>query len=633
MNLKELKSAFGLKAIYGLDFETFYDPKDKYSLRGMATTEYIVDKRFEAQMLSVQKDTWKKPRVFTGQHAIAKFFRSVDWSTSGMLAHHTHFDGLIASHHFGVLPKMYLDTLSMARPLMPVQVGGSLKAITEAFGRPGKKRAAALADVAGKRLDDFTPSQLRELALYAGDDIDDTWFIFDKMLPFTSEREMALIDITVKMYARPTIQICQKSVKQVYDDEVDAKEDLLKELKLERIDFTSNNRFVELLRDAGVEPPTKISPTTGEETFALAKGDLEFMALRKHKSKRVRELVEARLAVKTSIVETRSERFESRATILEHQPVYLNYFGAKTGRWSGGDKINYQNLGRRSPLRTAIQAPKGCRFIIADQAQIEARGNAYISGQQNIIDAFARGDDVYKLAASNTYNKPVGQITGDERFVGKVQVLALGYQAGAGRFAEMLRLGQFGPPMDVTDQHAADLVKAWRQNNPYIVANWRRMQNAMRSAFAGRQRIQCGMFWFEGFEGRGVMELPGGTYIRYDALQIDEMGGITYAAKWRRKQDGEVTEQRTHLYGGIIVENATQGMSRNIIGENLVDISRLGGDLRIVMSTHDEIVCVVPKAKVARYTKQIEKIMTTPPEWAPNLPLAVEIHDSERYDK
>lgn len=627
MKINKLLDALNLDAVVGLDWETYYD--DDYSLRKMATTEYITDERFKSHMISVQWHSDRQAQVMAPPE-FKKWAKEVNWKRTGMLAHNTAFDAFIASHHFKVKPAFYLDTLSMARPLMPVHVGGSLKTVCAAFGRVAKKRAGALEDVKGVR--NLTLKQYNALARYAGDDIVDTWFIFNKLLPYTSLAELRLIDITMKMYAQPTLVMDTSVVAKVYVDEVEKKEALLKKLKLDRKALTSNEQFAELLRAAGVEPPTKVSPRTGKTALALSKQDLEFKDLLKHKSKRVRDLVEARFALKTSIVETRSKRLHARSTTLTAQPVYLNYCGAKTWRWSGGDKANYQNLGRGSDLRTAIEAPPGHTLVIADLAQIEARINAWYNGQADVVEAFARKEDVYKLAAHRIYGKPIDKIDKDMRFVGKVATLALGYQAGAGRFAEMLRIGQFGPPVDITDSLAADVVRAWRQSNQFIVAGWKRAQNNAKSAFLGKQRINDGVVSYEGFKGRGATYLPNGLTMRYDRLQVDEEG-MSYASKYRVLRNGEISEERQRLYGGIIVENNTQALARQVIAYQMLDIVDALPRARIAMSTHDEVVLVVPDRSVAKALKSVTEIMSTPPAWAPDLPIAVEVHASKRYDK
>lgn len=625
--MKQLLAALNLDAIVGLDFETYYD--DDYSLRKMSTTEYIVDERFEAQMVSVQWHNDRKPKVLNPTE-FKRFCREVNWMRTGMLAHHTHFDGLILSHHFGVKPAFYFDTLSMARPLMPVQVGGSLKAVCAAFGRQAKKRAGALEDVKGVRK--LTPAQFKALAAYAGDDIEDTWFIFHKLLKYTSTEELRLIDLTVKMYAQPSLHIDGEKADGVRVGEIDKKAALLKKSKTEKSVLMSNQQFADLLREYGVEPPIKISKTTGQPTLALARNDLAFKDLLKHPSKKVRTLVEARMASKSTILETRAAKMAKRS-VLGAQPVYLNYWGARTGRWSGGDKMNWQNFNRGSDLRLSILAPPRHKLIIADLKQIEARLNAWFGGQLDVLEAFRDGKDVYSLAASKIYGRPIDQKKDpNERFVGKVATLALGYGAGAARFADMLRVGQFGPPVQITDSLARDVVQAWRGANPYIVGMWKRLENTVRSAFMGRQILDHGVLTIRGDGEKGFIYLPGGAALRYDGIEFDGEG-MSYISRWKRKHDGEVSIERTRLYGGLLVENVIQALARRVMVEHMLRVKDAIPNVRIATTTHDELLLVVPERGADLAHKRVVKIMSTSPEWAKDLPIGVDSHVSGRYDK
>lgn len=624
--MKDLLAALKLDAIVGLDYETYY--ADDYSLRKMSTTEYIVDPRFKTHMVSVQWHHERKARVLNPTEFKA-FCRETDWKRTGMLAHHTHFDGLIASHHFKVKPVFYLDTLSMARPLMPITVGGSLDALCKAFGLRGKVGKESLESVKGVR--DMSIKQFHALAKYAGNDIEQTWLLFKKLLPYTTLDELRLIDLTVKMYAQPTLLVDGEMAQAVSDDEAAKKAKLLKKTKTDKSQLMSNQQFAALLEGMGVDVPLKISKTTGEVTLALAKQDLAFKDLLKHPDKKVRQLVEARLANKSTILETRAAKMATRSAIGA-QPVYLNYCGAHTGRWSGGDKMNWQNFNRGSDLRKAIHAPKGHMLIIADLAQIEARMLAWLAGQQDVLEAFRAGKDVYALAASKIYGKEISKEKNpDERFVGKVATLALGYGAGGARFADMLRIGAFGPPVDITDSVARDIVSAWRSSNSHIVGFWRRVESTSRSAFFGRQTLKLGVLTFEGTENRGFIQLPGGFVLRYDGIEADG-DGMTYISRYRRGKDGP-SITRTCLHGGFMTENIVQALSRRVIAEHMLSISARLPKARIASTTHDELLPVVPKARASTNLKLVQKIMSTSPEWAPDLPLAVDAHISERYDK
>ena len=164
------------------------------------------------------------------------------------------------------------------------------------------------------------------------------------------------------------------------------KEDLLAKVTVDKATLMSNPQFADVLTSLGVTPPTKISPTTGRETLALAKNDEEFKALAEHPNPDVQALVAARLGTKSTLEETRTERFINIAE-RGKMPVPLKYYAAHTGRWGGTDNLNLQNLPRQSPLKHAIRAPQGYVMIDSDSSQIEARTLAWLAGQWDLVQA------------------------------------------------------------------------------------------------------------------------------------------------------------------------------------------------------------------------------------------------------
>lgn len=629
--LKELK----LDAVYGIDIETFWGTG--YTLRTMATTEYICDPRFEGQIASVMKDSWAKPKVMEWA-AFKAWSKTIDWKRNGVLGHHSQFDFYACQRHVGFEPAFFFDTLSMARACMPVNVGRNLDALAKALGFAGKVRGGILEQTKGRHFKDFTKAEKAEHKLYAGDDIADTWKIFLKLLEFFPVDEIRLISETVGLYAKPRLLLDQKMVEGLVLSEVKRKQDRVDALKTTVGDLQSNDRFAELLEALGVDPPMKLSEKqsekAGEEVwvYAFSKQDQAFKDLLEHENDAVRSLVEARLDVKSTMVESRARRLANRAT-YGAQPIYLNYWGAGPGRWSGGDKANWQNLKRGSELRKAIMAPPGYTLVIADLAQIEARVNAWFAGQANVLAAFANGEDVYKIAASLIYNKPVDQITPAERFIGKTAVLGLGYGAGWQKFASMLRIGALGPPVAITDALARDIHRGWRQSNQFIVANWKSTENKFRSAVLGKQRLEDGVVAYEGAGKHGFMHLPSGLAIRYDHFELTETG-MRYMKKYRINKVKPPTILYGKLYGGLLVENRTQGLARQVVAEQALNIQdELKDKWKLVMTTHDELVGLVPNRSANRALKVVQKVMSTPPLWAPDLPLAVDAHISNRYDK
>lgn len=627
--LKDILKAFDIDGIYGVDYETFWDKG--YTLRSMATTDYIYDDRFELQLAAVRKDSWSKSRVMEGPKFV-EWAKSVDWSRMGFLGHHTHFDALIGSVHAGVRPKAYFCTQSMAQATLPVSVPRGLDSVAKALGLKGKTRAGALTSTKGKRWHEFTAEEKKNLKLYAGDDIDDTWAIFRILSEYMPIDELRLIDETIRMYAQPIVLLDKPILENLLDKVIADKEDLLRKARADAGDLSSDEKFAQLLMGVGIDPPMKWSEKQQKEVYAFAKQDQNFKDLLEHPDDRVVTLVEARLGVKSSSVENRTTRFIKRAD-YGPQPVYYKYWGAGTGRWSGADKVNWQNLKRGSDLRKAVYAPPGHMLVIADLSQIEARINAWFAGQYDIVDAFASGEDVYRYVASQIYGKPIELITGDERFIGKMCVLALGYGAGWSKFAHILRIGAMGPPVDISDSLARDIHTGWRRNNKYIVANWKGTHNKIVSAFVGKQRLEDKVVAYEGTDTAGFMHMPGGMALRYDDVHSDG-GELVYLQKYRVNVKVPPTKLYTRLYGGIEVENRTQALARRVIAEHMLAIKdELGSRWRMALTTHDEIVGVVPIRSAKKALRAVEQIMSQPPSWAPDLPIAVEAHISERYDK
>jgi hypothetical protein len=244
----------------------------------------------------------------------------------------------------------------------------------------------------GKRRLDFTEQELSTYGDYCINDVNLTFDLFAKMSAKFPIKELKLIDLTLRMFTAPTLALDAGRLHTHLATVRERKEQLLVEAGIEdKSDLMSNPKFAALLTQLGVIPPMKVSPTTGKETYAFAKNDEEFKALLEHDDDRVQSLVSARLGTKSTLEETRTQRFidiASRGLL----PVPVRYYAAHTGRWGGDDKINLQNLPSRGPnaksLKKAIIAPEGYTIIEADSAQIEARVLAWLAGQEDLVSAF-----------------------------------------------------------------------------------------------------------------------------------------------------------------------------------------------------------------------------------------------------
>ena len=406
-----------------IDFETYYG--DKYSLtdKAMNTSEYVRDERFKVHLVGI-KVGQQPTKVYSGDEAKAAL-QAIDWTQHALLCQNTAFDGFILAEHYGIIPAVYLDTLSMSRAVNgPAQRHG-LAYIAPLFGFAGKVRAKALSDT--KNIRDLDPSSelYKSLSEYCVDDVEDTCGVFWKMYDSLTDNELQLIDITIRGFCDPVLLVDTDRVQAELDREVAEKIASLLISGVKADTLSSANKFADELRKLGVEPPTKISKTTGKEAYAFASTDRGLMALQNHEDIRVRNLVEARLRVKSTIGETRAQRFLKAGENGAKLPILLNYCGAHTFRWSGGNKMNLQNLPRGGELRRSLLAPPGHVVVVSDSAQIEARLNAWLSDELGLLDVFraydaGEGPDAYRIMAAALYNIPVNQVTDEQRFVGKV---------------------------------------------------------------------------------------------------------------------------------------------------------------------------------------------------------------------
>jgi DNA polymerase len=355
----------------------------------------------------------------------------------------------------------------------------------------GVKNRSALESTQG--IPQLPKDLLKDLAIYCAADTDMLRDLFYKLYPHVVDDEMELIDMTVRMFCEPALLLDEARAQAALDEERRTKNSAVNLSGLSPQDLAKNAVFADALTKLGVTPPTKTSPTTGREVFAFAKSDMEFTALLNHEDEQVRNLCIARQRVKSTIGETRAERMlqvasQNHATV----PVALNYWGAHTGRWSGGNKMNLQNLKRGGELRKSLVAPPGYVVMVADSAQIEARVLAWLAGQDDIVDAFARGEDVYKKMASRIYGVLVEEVTKDQRFVGKIAVLGLGYGMGAAKFHDTLRKGVMGPPVDLGENEAQRVVHVYRTANHKIGELWKLFDNVLRQMALGKiGRASC----------------------------------------------------------------------------------------------------------------------------------------------
>jgi DNA polymerase I-like protein with 3'-5' exonuclease and polymerase domains len=600
-----------------VDFETYYDKE--YSLSKMTTEEYIRDDRFEVIGVAVAIDD-DPPEWFSGtQKETAAWLNQFDWANSLVLAHNTQFDGAIMSWVFNIKPKGWLDTLCMARAKHGVEAGGSLKALAERYnlGEKGNEVVNAL----GKRRIDFSSEDLVKYSNYCINDVVLTAALFNNLLAGFPKGELKVIDLTLRMFIEPTLELNLPLLESHLVSVKDKKAKLLAAAQADRDTLMSNDKFAELLTSLGVEPPKKISARTSKETWAFAKTDEGFKELLSHPDPRVQTLVGARLGTKTTLEESRTQRFIDIA-LRGSLPVPIKYYAAHTGRWGGDDKINLQNLPSRGAnagrLKAAITAPKGYVIIDCDSSQIEARTVAWLAGQQDLVDAFAKGEDVYKIMASAIYNVPVEEVTKEQRFVGKTTILGAGYGMGAAKF--QMQLKTFGVDTDIDE--CKRIIDVYRSTYPSIPALWRQGQKCVESVLTNKA-ADFGVVDAVLFDPREYgFQLPSGLWQRYEGLKkVEDSEGKAQYEYWTRR--GAVK-----IYGGKVVENICQAVARCVIAEQMLRISKR---YKVVLTVHDAIACIAPEAEADEAQKYVEDCMRWRPSWATTLPLNCESGMGKSY--
>ena len=594
--------------IITVDFETYYD-RD-FSLSKMTTEEYVRSDDFEVIGVGVKVDDNETEWV-TGTHQdIQTFLERFDWANSFVLAHNTLFDGAILSWRFGIRPLAWLDTLCMARAIDGIEAGNSLAKLAERYnlGVKGNEVVNAM----GKRRAAFSDEDLSRYADYCCNDVDITYRLFQCLAPRFDKTELKLVDLTLRMFTEPVLELNLPLLEQHLEEVKERKEKLMRAADSDKDTLLSNDKFAALLQSLGVVVPTKISPATGKETWALAKSDEGLKALIEHPDERVQALIAARLGTKSTLEETRTERFIGIAK-RGNLPVPLRYYAAHTGRWGGDDKLNLQNLPRSGTLKKAIVPPTGHVVINADSSQIEARTVAWLAGQEDLVNAFDKGEDVYKIMASAIYGKPVDEITKDERFVGKTTILGAGYGMGALKFKAQLKV--FG--VDLPEEECQRIIHVYRETYPHIPQLWKAAQKAL-DAITSNKTTPIGVHPEVITVESGGIKLPSGLFLRYPDLEKDSDGQYSYKTRMGR----------TKIYGGKITENFTQAVARCAVGEQMLRIAR---KYKVALTVHDSVVCIAKEAEAEAAVAYVTECMKWRPKWAQSLPLTCEVGFANNY--
>lgn len=580
-----------------IDIETYFD--QDYSLKKMTTEEYVRDSRFAVHCVAIACNDGTR-KVFTDN--IAE--ELVPYMDDFVIAQHAQFDGLILSHHYGLYPKYWGCTLSMSRGQLQFLKSHSLSALCEYFGLAEK----TIDYSAFRGVKYPTPPIMKMLTEGCLNDAELTLSIAGKLLENFPIHELQIIDKTIRMFTEPALDLDVEKLSTELERVKKEKEDALRILGVTKEQLQSTKKFSLLLEAQGIEIPMKISPRTGKKIPALSKTDEDMKELLEHENETVCALAAARLRQKSTLTETRCARLlgmKARGLL----PVYLKYHGAHTGRWSGGDKVNFQNFPRGSEIRKSILAPAGYKLVGVDSAQIECRMLNWFCGQTDIVEAFREGRDIYCENATKFFAREITKADQPERQFGKVMELSSGYGCGHIKF-KTISLQQ--AKRRLTDEEAKKAIDIYRRGHRKVVYTWRVFGEVIKNMYRHMPPYKVNCVTVDGYK----IVMPDGTFLDYTGLQWD---GENYKL-------GD-----SKIYGGLVVENIIQKLALLVVANTIVAVDDNYG-YKLATTTHDDLLYVVPEYDDTALDNVLRTIKT-PPEWCKDIPLSAEGFESARYDK
>lgn len=613
-----------------LDFESFYS--DEYSLRrkGVTLTSYINDLRFKAHGAGIIIND-SAPVWITGAE-LQPTLNRIPWNRTVLIGHNLKFDAAILRWRYGISPALMIDTKSISRALL----GNIPDSFTlDELGNYllGEGKIKGLEDVKG--VYNLTPELEYKLSLYCLRDCVVTKRICDYLLPYFPKDELKNVDSTIRMFTEPVLELDKQRLLDYRVEVLRKKEALLAALnyKYGLEVFRSNEKFADVLRNLGVEPPLKPSSSNPDKlTYAFAKTDEDFLALQEHDDPEVSLVVQARLGIKTSIEETRAASYAAHAD-YGPWPVDIEYCGAlATHRYSGakGGGGNPQNLKRKSEIRKSIKARKNYVCIVGDSSSVELRVAMGFAGQRNIVDLLRTGGDVYCNFASDLFQRTITKQDETERFLGKLACLSLQYGAGHVKFLNIAGLNK----VKLTLEGSKNVVDTYRRVMHMIPYIWKvlngvipAMANGVEVTIPPTNIISVGLdpFFLEKRQERvPCLFLPGGLRIRYPGLRRDSNGQWVYMTRTHR------TAHEAKLYGGKLLENICQALAGRIVNWQAAQYTKETG-YRVALTVHDEIVSCVREEDADRCLAAKIKWMSTPPPWWQDLPVSCEVKAHEIY--
>lgn len=607
-----------------LDFESYYDSSIGYDLRKLSIVEYTRDSRFAAFGCGVAEGIISSVRWITAAR-LEKFFLTIDWRNTAVVGHNIKFDAFILKDRFGITPARFIDTKGMSKAVLGKSVKGhSLQLLAEHFGLTSK----GIMLTNGKVY--LTPNQENELAEYCIHDVELCREIYNRLAKDFPENQYAALHRTVDMFVNPKLELNVDLLQQTSTQEAARRATIFTEIGIPKSEFASNVKFPALLVSKGYEVPTKPSPRRKDESGtpveipALALGDPEFLELLESDNEELKTLCEARVAAKSTLLETRSAKM-AKIGATGKWPFDVEFSGAdQTHRFSGGPGAggNPQNFTRGSALREAVKAPEGYELVVGDFSNIELRLVAYLSKDPGLVQAIEHGIDIYCDFASVFYGRKITKSDEKERRFGKTAILGLGYGMGTEKFIKTVRV-QTGETISLVDARKA--IELYRTRYAKVPALWERLHTDIPLMTLG-DGTGGSLTDLPVFMEHNAITLPSGLSIRYPNLRKMRLNGPNGRAEWVYDVWNKRNLEQRKLYGGKILENICQGLAGELCKEAMLKM----GD-SVTGLVHDEIHVVCKKGLSFVTAQKLKRAMTVAPSWMTQIKLDAEIGWGETW--
>lgn len=599
-----------------VDFETYYDTKIGYTLASnrkdrVSMTEYVKDSRFFVHGVGVSED-YAKPFWVTGNDC-KKYFSGLKTEAIDLVAQNIKFDGSILSWFYGFSFKSYIDTLSMSRAVLSTKVGShSLRSISEYYGLPPK------GEMHTDGLRTLTAEQEKELEIYCLHDVELCKEIEIRLSKDFPVKKYPVMDLFMRCYIEPKLTLDRSLLGAVHEQEKKRRENIFVSLGIDKKVFSSNEKFSELLKAEGYEVPTKMSPKQGKMIPALALGDEGFQALLETEDPRLQDLCEARIAAKSTLMETRSSKL---LKISEYNmfPFDIRFSGAQQTHRASGDNGaggNPQNFPRGSDLRKAVCVPKGHKLLVADFAAIEARIVAWLAREQKLVDVFSLDGDPYCSFSSKIYGREITKADKIERMFGKMCILGLGYGMGWEKFQKSAKRNS----IELSDEESQRVVNLYRSYYSSISGLWDYLDGLIPHIAAG-VNMAVPFAPFLRVQNRSIIG-PTGLRINYPGLKLNRDGRKTNWNYYPRPRVGKDTAP-VKLYGAKLLENISQHLAGEFCTNAMLRAKALG--LEVVGQVHDEILVRAPEDEAKIQAELLRQAMESPVPWWPSIKLRAEV--------